>query len=276
MGKDKLKLAAITITELPQVQEDSESKGFLRPDEEPYAAIGSKALLPIVALNPESRNFDKKHAYFYGNYLYLFNGACPRVLARDPGIYYDSTEDCYFIIEHDPNNPESDIYKATEDHIFKLNPITIARSLQDEEETIYARQRASSRKIYHPVIGEKDDLLKRAIKQALIEKGIDLDQCRQNFENKNSLFNFKQVLKSDGKMTILVFQRGADAFNLRVVVSLEEIDPEHPIGEALKAPIVVSSTDNFRMSGRDPGDTNTIKIGIPDASDEDTDEEDAA
>lgn len=101
-----------------------------------------------------------------------------------------------------------------------------------------------SSKLFKPVITEHDDILKRAIKAALIAKDIDIDQHKSRFSDKNALFNFKQVVKSpDSKLSILLFERGCNALNLKFTITVEEEDPDMEIGKRLATPIVVSSDD---------------------------------
>ena len=87
------------------------------------------------------------------------------------------------------------------------------------------------------------------MKQAIINKGIDIDRFKYRFVDKNALFNFKQVLKGDNRLSMLLFDRGAEAFNLKYTIVLEE-DLGDPIGIPLSEPIVVSSNDTHELSGR--------------------------
>ena len=241
------------LSEIPQTDEVPKSKGFLSPDEHPYAVLGSKATLPLKVLDVESTDFDKHHAYLHDGYIYLFRGPQTKELAFEPGIYYDADNDRYFIRECDPNSARhNEEYRATPDHILLLNPLSVKQLLHDNEEKIYARQRATSHRFFVPSVSVMDDILKRLSKMFLIAKNVDLDQCRANFVDKNSLFNYKQLLKGDNRLSMMLFQRGIDALRLRYYIVVEEVDPEHPVGDALKQPIVVCSDDTYATA---PGDT---------------------
>ena len=249
-----------TIKELPQTETVTNENGYLSPGDQPYAMLDSEASLPLMPLDVESVNFDKKHAYLYNGYIYLFRGPRSRALAFEPGIYYDPDNDNYFIRECETGNPEYDKYRATPDHIIKgLNPLSIKQMLKDNEEEIYAKQRLTSHRFLVPSVTARDDILKRLSKKFLLAKNVDLDQCRINFVDKNSLFNYKQVLKSMNRLSMMLFQRGTDALHLRFYIVVEEVDPAHPVGDALQKPIIVCSDDTYANA---PGDTedrmNTI------------------
>jgi hypothetical protein len=102
-----------------------------------------------------------------------------------------------------------------------------------------------SAKIFMPSLTIKDDILKRLAKQALIHKNVDLDHIKDRFIDKNALFNFKQVIKGDNKLSILIFDRGMDALNLKYSIILEEKDSTQAIGDPLTNPILASSEDTF-------------------------------
>ena len=106
-----------------------------------------------------------------------------------------------------------------------------------------------SSKAFCPEITENDDILKRLMKQAIINKGIDIDRFKYRFVDKNALFNFKQVLKGDNRLSMLLFDRGVEAFNLKYTIILQE-DSGDPIGIPLSQPIVISSNDTHELNGR--------------------------
>ena len=62
------------------------------------------------------------------------------------------------------------------------------------------------------------NFLKYVIKKAIIDKGIDIDRFKYRFVDKNALFNFKQVLKGDNRLSMLLFDRGVEAFNLKYTI----------------------------------------------------------
>ena len=102
-------------------------------------------------------------------------------------------------------------------------------------------------KSFCPQITETDDILKRLMKQLIIEKGIDLDRFKYRFLDKNALFNFKQVIKGDNRLSMLLFDRGIEAFNLKYTIIVEEA-PGDTIGMTLKEPLIFSSDDTYSLN----------------------------
>lgn len=81
-----------------------------------------------------------------------------------------------------------------------------------------------------------------------MEKEFDIDNNKAGFKDKNALFNFKQVVKSeDAKVSILIFQRGMEAMGLEYDIVIRENNPDKAIGKALVMPIKVSSDDTFEI-----------------------------
>ena len=105
-----------------------------------------------------------------------------------------------------------------------------------------------STKIFQPEITENDDILKVIAKKALQLKNVDLDRYKDRFSNKNELFNFKQVLRSDNKVSMKIFMRGMEAMNLVFTIIVSEKSANNVVGDALKEPIVTSSEETYQMS----------------------------
>ena len=104
-----------------------------------------------------------------------------------------------------------------------------------------------SGKVFRPDETPEDDILKRAIKRVLKSKGVDIDAYKGRFADKNALFNFKQVIKGDGKLSMLLFERGCNALNLKYTITIEDVDPSNAVGTVLRQPITISSEDEYNM-----------------------------
>lgn len=204
-------------------------------------------LLTDFDIYPEDFTFDEGTAYISGDYFYLYRGPARRknLDALKPGIYKNPKggDKKYFIIppRTEKEKKEYDIDKK----IITQVPIDIIDTANRREELLVAI--AESNKIFQPVLLETDDMLKRILKLVLQEKETDLDQYKDRFTNKNELFNFKQVVKGGSRVSILVFDRGIHALNLKYTIIVEEKDPKHPVGKALTKPIVISSEDTYEV-----------------------------
>jgi len=189
--------------------------------------------------------FDTSVAYIDGDYFYPYRGervGCNAVNLK-PGIYTDTETKCIFRV-----CPESEDEKAAyaiSGRIASMNPPSIIDIVNNKDDILVAIP--ESTKIFMPTLNNNDDILKRLVKQALIQKGIDLDKHKSRFSDKNSLFNFKQVVKGDNKLSILIFDRGIDALGLRYRIVLEEKDPKTAVGEALLEPIIATSEDTYQI-----------------------------
>lgn len=175
------------------------------------------------ALNPGYAYVDKEKDLFYP-----FRGSNYRGSATTPGLYINDDEAYEFI---EPSAREMSAYKYST-HLENLCQQNIVKVLADNKNIHY--QFPESSKLFIPDISERDDILKRAIKLALKAKNIDLDSCKERFTDKNALFNFKQVIKSEtGRLSILLFERGCDALGLKFSIILEEADPKETVGTSL-------------------------------------------
>ena len=82
---------------------------------------------------------------------------------------------------------------------------------------------------------------------ALIQKNVDLDRHKDRFKDNNALFNFKQVIRGDNKLSILIFDRGMEALNLKYTILIEEKDDVNYVGTKLTKPLSVSSEDTYEI-----------------------------
>lgn len=156
---------------------------------------------------------------------------------------YTEDGDSYVIVH--PTGIDRDRY-LYEGKIKAINPDQIIQDLNDTKEVIQITVPGSN-KIFLPEISTDDDLLKRAIKEVLLKKNIDIDQYRYRFTDKNALFNLKQVIKGDAKLSILLFNRACDALNLKYVITITDADDNTPIGPHLEEPIEVSNLDTYDL-----------------------------
>lgn len=197
----------------------------------------------------EETYFKDTIAYIADGYFYLYRGIGNSADTKEkkPGIYKDKNPEStnhYFIIE-----PTSDEEKEEYSIINKINTIhhtSIVDMANNNEEILIAIP--ESTKIFQPQITENDDILKIIAKKALAAKNVDLDRYKDRFSNKNELFNFKQVLRSDNKLSMKIFTRGMEALNLVFTIIITEKSANNVVGNALTEPIRVSSEDTYEMS----------------------------
>lgn len=199
-------------------------------------------------LSLQSKNFEIEPniAYLIGDYYYLYRGKLADLNTFEepkPGIYM-MDEDPKYVICQPETDEEKKEYRYS-DKITTYDADEIRKAVLTHDIVIINVPDVVHSNI--PPEDVNDDLLKRAIKRVLLSKGIDLDQCRSRFASKNMLFNFKSVLRGDNRLSMLLFERGTEALNLKYTVILEEAGGEI-IGRPLKEPIIISSEDCYDTS----------------------------
>ena len=193
----------------------------------------------LGSLNGE-KIYEPGVAYLKPPFFYTYRGLVKGNDMTIPGIYMDDHERYHLVEADSEKHPECLIG----DRISTTDQADIIHVVM--EKTDLGMNVQESSRLFRPVITGKDDILKRGIIQALLVKGIDIDQYKSRFSDKNALFNFKQVVKNeDSKLSILLFERGCNALNLKYTIIIEEKDPEQSIGTRLSDPIVVSSEDTY-------------------------------
>lgn len=206
-----------------------------------------KVMRNVLLFNKEIKEFDSMVAYLAGDYYYLFRGKVPEdKVVTEPGIYLDRQTNEPIL--YTPTSDE-DIKKYTyNDKICSTTANEIIDKINKKEVEVFVMPDSS--KAYCPEITENDDVLKRLMKKAIIDKGIDIDRFKARFVDKNALFNFKQVLKGDNRLSMLLFDRGVEAFNLKYTIILEEANTGANIGAPLAEPIIVTSDDTHPLNGK--------------------------
>lgn len=187
-----------------------------------------------------------KVAYLKGDYFYLFRGIgnSDTAYGKKPGVYRNKHGfPKYFVV--DPVTSEEKEDYAIANHINSLHPTSIIDSANTKEDLLVAIP--ESTKIFQPQITENDDILKLIAKKALLAKNVDLDRYRDRFSNKNELFNLKQVIRGDNKVSMRIFTRVIEALNLKFEIILTERTKDDIVGDALKDPIKVSSEETFAI-----------------------------
>lgn len=210
--------------------------------------VTDNEIFNIKIYNPEATDFEKQVAYLEGDYYYLYRGELSQKDAKKepdilPGIYTDPNTKKNFIVE-----PFTDNDKAKYSYSDKLNsidPNRIIEMINTKEKVLVTIPESS--KLFLPSLNNNDDILKRLVKTALIKKNIDIDQYRHRFVDKNALFNFKQVVKGQNKLSMLLFDRGCEALNLKYTIIIEEANPDDVIGNPLDDKLIASSTDTYEL-----------------------------
>lgn len=212
-----------------------------------------KVMRNVLLYNEDIKKWDPMVAYLDGDYYYLYRGEINMNTdkVKEPGIYID--KDTKRPVLAVPSTEEEKKKYSYNDKICSTTTNEIVEKINNHEVEVFIMPESS--KAYCPEITEDDDILKRLMKKAILEKGLDIDRFKTRFVDKNALFNFKQVLKGNSRLSMLLFDRGVEAFNLKYTIILEE-DNGSPIGVPLAEPIIITSNDTHPLNG------NTMKVNI--------------
>ena len=205
-----------------------------------------KVMRNVLLFNKDIKEWDPMVAYLDGDYYYLFKGKVPENgNIEEPGIYIDrQTNEPLLAV---PTTDEEKKKYSYNDKICSTSANEIIDKINRKEVEVFIMPESS--KAYCPEITEDDDILKRLMKKIIIDKGIDIDRFKTRFVDKNALFNFKQVLKGTNRLSMLLFDRGIEAFNLKYTIIVTE-GPGSPIAAPLAEPLIVSSEDTHELNGK--------------------------
>ena len=205
-----------------------------------------KVMRNVLLFNKDIKEWDPMVAYLDGDYYYLFKGKVPENgNIEEPGICIDrQTNEPLLAV---PSTDEEKKKYSYNDKICSTSANEIIDKINRKEVEVFIMPESS--KAYCPEITEDDDILKRLMKKIIIDKGIDIDRFKTRFVDKNALFNFKQVLKGTNRLSMLLFDRGIEAFNLKYTIIVSE-GPGSPIAAPLAEPLIVSSEDTHELNGK--------------------------
>ena len=122
----------------------------------------------------------------------------------------------------------------------------------------------ASRQIYRPVINETDDFLKKAIKQAIITKEVDIRQYGKKVTSKYQLSNLRTSLENKTKMSTQSFLTWCEILGLRFELTIidDGNDPYSPMDRVY----TISNEDNEIIDISDEYDKRYIMTVGPNGS----------
>ena len=220
-----------------------ENKDNILISDDGYVYVG-------VPYDKKITNYDFSYAYIIDDMFYPYRGEYNEKKSVLPGIYSSGSKS--IIIK--PDDKDMDAYK-TETHRAKIDSEEIYKGIvaKEDEFQIYSDGKSA----YIPDITVNDDPFKRALKEAIIAKGIDIDSIKDRFSDRNAVFNFKSVMKGDNKVSTLIFERGCEAFGLGYCIVLYDKDTNNIIGHAIDSKDTENKINTIRKQ------TGIIPSGIP-------------
>lgn len=156
-----------------------------------------------------------------------------------PGFYYTKCLDFFKI----PSAGESETY-STQNIINFKNATNLKEVIQARQKLMSAERTILTTidNVFEPDIGETDTPEMQALKQAIVDKHIDLDKYEPRFgPNYN---NDKRLLKK-GSITFGKLRSVCEALDIKVTLTIEDAsaDVPNPIGRVISAEITGSSNN---------------------------------
>lgn len=135
-----------------------------------------------------------------------------------------------------PDPDIADYFK--EEHMVDLSMKLIVDTTSEDEE-LYNEQAINDMNaaaaVFVPNIKDDDDFLKKIIKQAIIDKHIDISRLKYRMTEKYSLPNMKAALQTKTKMSVLYFLSWCELLGLDFTIMVEDngTDPQDPLKKNL-------------------------------------------
>lgn len=161
-------------------------------------------------------------AYVIGDYVYPYWGktSLDDDLDKLPvGIYMHNGDYVYRPVK--TNNEKEfcsidNIASTSVSAIWKEVESNLDNFISDEDREMIN----NNVKEYRPTIKPSDDPLKKLIKQAIIDKGVNVNLFKGVFDEKHGLTNIKSTLSNSSNLTMLKFLQWCEMLNLNFKISV--------------------------------------------------------
>lgn len=180
--------------------------------------------------------------YIKGDFVYLYRGTYKRGESLEPGVYIDFDK----IVFVDPIT-RGDVKRYSVVNVINVDTDKIIDEIINKKESFISLQDSeiliSNSDVFVPTIKDTDDPLKKIIKQAIIEKKVNLSIYKNKVNNEYGLVNMKSALLRDTAMSIKYFKMWLEVLDLDFKIVLKDNgDPQNI--NPLKREIIISS-DGF-------------------------------
>lgn len=177
------------------------------------------------------------NAYIKGDYVYVFRKEVERDSKGEiiPGVYYNNKTRDFVWVEP---KTDKDKQKYSVENVDDVSPDAIFKDIQKRREEFYSaediEEMNNNANMFTPTIQPDDDFLKKIIKQAIIDKGINLNSkiYKEACSNKWILNNLKSSLtKKKKQMSIKYFKIWCELLNLDFIATVQDNgnDPYNPL-----------------------------------------------
>ena len=161
-------------------------------------------------------------AYVIGEYVYPYWGPTTVESNIDKlpvGIYKHDGEYCFRPVS---SNQEKELCSI--DNITVTSLPAIWKEVQTNTDNFITdedREMINSNvKEYRPTIKTNDDPLKKLVKQAIIDKGVNVNLFKGVFDEKHGLTNIKSTLSNKSNLTMMKFLQWCEMLNLNYKITV--------------------------------------------------------
>lgn len=191
----------------------------------------------------EGMELKNEAGYIKGDFVYLYRGNYKKGDSLEPGVYIDDNDKHIFV---DPVT-RGDVKRYSVSNIIDVDTDKIIDEIINKKESFISLQDSeiliSNSDVFVPTIKDTDDPLKKIIKQAIIEKKVNLSIYKNKVNNEYGLVNMKSALLRDTAMSIKYFKMWLEVLDLDFKIVLKDNgDPQNI--NPLKREIIISS-DGF-------------------------------
>ena len=149
-----------------------------------------------------------------------------------PGIYDDGSIEFFCV----PGGNKKDMKEYSSDDMLDFSKCSTIAEIMEKQEILRDEEKeilANPDNIFVPTISEKDSPAMRGLKQAVIEKHIDIDKYQDRF-GKENFPNDKRKFK-DNDITMFMMNRMNKALDIKATLILEDKNPNvpNPIGKKI-------------------------------------------
>lgn len=184
-----------------------------------------------------THNLKEHMAYIVGDYVYPYYGTIDREKLNKAdtkvGIY--ECEKVYMVKEP---KTEAELEAYSKSNVSASSVPAIWEEVTHAAHFISEEDRemiSNNVKDYRPTIKPDDDPLKKIVKQAIIDKSVNVNLFKGAFEEKHGLTNIKSTLTSTSNLTMMKFLQWLEILNLnyKIEVSDNGLDQYYPLDNPL-------------------------------------------
>lgn len=189
---------------------------------------------------PSTIHYQINKGYLYDGMVWIYAGNNkPDNADQYPYFWGESGGKIHF------SEPSVETMEAFKEENLKDVSLNIINETIQPGEVLYNEQEIDdlndAHDVYIPIIKDKDDFLKKIIKKAIIDKGIDLARLKYLTGEKYVLPNMKAALENNTKMSVMYFAHWCELLGLDFSVMV--YDNGRDTQDPLKFPIIYRSDD---------------------------------